>query len=66
MPSDGLQLILDISHQFGIGEDLIVPFLPVLYDFDDLQVCAVHIFDQSVLNALGDLLLLHLYGLAVV
>lgn len=66
MPSDRLQLVLDIGHQPGIGEDLIISFLPVLYDFDDLQVGVVYIFDQFVLDALGDFLFLHFYGLAVV
>jgi hypothetical protein len=66
MPSDRLKLILDIGHQLGISEDPIFSFLPVLYYFDDLQFGVVYILDQFVLNALGDFLLLHFYGLAVV
>ena len=65
--SDRLQLILDISHESGVGEDLIIPFtiLPVLNDLDDLQVC-VPLLHQSVLYTLRHLLLLHFNGLTVV
>ena len=45
MPSDGLELILNIGHKLRISKDLIVPFLSILQDLDDLQVFAVHIFD---------------------